>query len=915
MVNYKLDPSEVALLSGAFPNIDWQHQCRLGLAVTGQMASPLQACWVASHVIRALQSFAHCSLSVTPEETLKELQSQILQVRDQMWPAVETPALVPTRTLPSVSGPLKVMVSRIPFGCPTEVSFVEGATISQLVAAENAFDPQYVPMSAFDFEGHQMPNEATLMDGFTYLIGTHTDLQHHLELSRQNVNDKSHACAVPLDLPMDFEGGQHEQPDVSMGGPVSEEIGVHSVPEKNFPDFGDSFASHYDFLSETAVASSMLDRPSSDALCQVSHAGLLALLCPCVNSDASFEGLKTQQLPRAARLQVLQNQSTLWADDEIRFHLHTLLNQTLQEQHFAVWDPLIVSSAFQHHQLPSLPSTKADPDQEITLISVILIDSHWVPIVWRKDPHHLLGLVANVSEEQLLAIQEFHGQICRMLGVPISKITNRGGFGLQHDYCGVIALEFLNHMIHGKGPFRISREQILTAHCEYRSRFIEQLHELVVRPWLWGNGFLDDQGKLAGLLRQHGVPDDAVMPRIEMLFKKLGQQEVLQAMHGSHPWKDLKWIANQHVPVIQIVRPIELEKSIAAKSESNHSVGRKNQGGKSKGKGFKGKSASLAPSVIDPATLRIEEGTFVLGDGTKLSQLQLCDIGPLATGVVLAKFQDALPFISSGKAVSNGGLALIVVDPPSDASSLPCISEKISFPVICAANCEPMLIEAAMYQLGHHPASKAVASKVVTLQSIDTCTAKIAIFRDQAKAEWDEIVSHPLRYIMQKIPLITLCGKAVCDLKCGCWRVPDGTELKDPLLEVWNRQWLNLAFSQSSPKDAEVYSVTVRLPKSIEANLQQFSGVDGIYIEPKAIDGRMVSNDYHVVWVAKASFSQAALYRQTIPGVVGIARIAGKYGLRCLASDSQSVHSAVKPDSPYLPAGAKLTYAQFRGEL
>ena len=35
-------PSEVALLSGAFPNIDWKHQCRLGLATTGQISSVRQ---------------------------------------------------------------------------------------------------------------------------------------------------------------------------------------------------------------------------------------------------------------------------------------------------------------------------------------------------------------------------------------------------------------------------------------------------------------------------------------------------------------------------------------------------------------------------------------------------------------------------------------------------------------------------------------------------------------------------------------------------------------------------------------------------------------------------------------------------------------------------------------------------------
>ena len=69
-----------------------------------------------------------------------------------------------------------------------------------------------------------------------------------------------------------------------------------------------------------------------------------------------------------------------------------------------------------------------------------------------------------------------------------------------------------------------------------------------------------------------------------------------------------------------------------------------------------------------------------------------------------------------------------------------------------------------------------------------------------------------------------------------------------------------------------------------------------LYIEPKAIDGRQISHEFHVVWVPKASFSQIAMRRQTVSGVVGLARIAGKYGLRCRAADS------------HYASGTKLTF-------
>ncbi len=428
------------------------------------------------------------------------------------------------------------------------------------------------------------------------------------------------------------------------------------------------------------------------------------------------------------------------------------------------------------------------------MVTVVQINQHWIPILWRKDQHHLLGFVANDSEAQLVAIQDFHCKVCAMWGFPITKVANKT-FPRIQDCCGVIAIEFLRQMIQGNGSLLSIRDDFIRAHHDYRKKFEANLTGMVIRPWLWGNGQNDDRSVLANLLKQHGAPEDAIAARIDMLFKKLGREEVLQTATGHQPWRDLKWLANQQIPPLQIIRPLELEQAIAAKSESQQAVGRRHQ--KGRGKGAKNRQhKDYLPNVVDPSTLRLEEGTFVLGDGTKLSQMQLTEIGPIATGVVLAKYQDAMPFIMGGKAVSTGGLALVVVDPPFDSSPDPIIAEKISFPVIYAANSEPMIIEAALYQLGHLPVTKAIAAKIVKLKSIDTCTAKVSIFRDQAKQDWTDVMAHPLKYLLARIPLLTLCNKAACDSMCGAWHVPEGTELKDPLLEVWNRQWLTMAFSQ-----------------------------------------------------------------------------------------------------------------------
>lgn len=71
------------------------------------------------------------------------------------------------------------------------------------------------------------------------------------------------------------------------------------------------------------------------------------------------------------------------------------------------------------------------------------------------------------------------------------------------------------------------------------------------------------------------------------------------------------------------------------------------------------------------------------------------------------------------------------------------------------------------------------------------------------------------------------------------------------------------------------------------------------------MDGRQVTDVFNVVWTPKATHAQAMMYLQTIPGIVGLARLGTKLGVRCLTADSSAVHQAIKPDSQFLPGGVK----------
>ena len=438
-----IHPSEVALLSGAYPNIDWKHQCRLGLAVTGQMASPLQSCWVGAHVMDTLMQFVNGE-GCKPEEVLRKLQSSILLIRDEMWPQIASPTLIPTRSLPLGTVEEKVWISKIPFGCPIPIGFLDGAKIRQLLDAESAFDPGAEAVHAFDEVGNPINPDECIQDGATYLLGTSDEMKRIQADPRNDVDMIPNGCSV-VDLPLDFQGeqfnhtGNHDPmtPKALCGLPKLE---VPELPMVLDPPTEDMVSGNSGF--------------PSDALCQVSHDGLLAMLCPCIASDFSVAGLQSQQIPKDARLLILGTQELLWADDELRFHLQAFISKAPADQNVHVWDPLLISSAFRHHHLPSLPVELNHSLPLVTIITVVLIESHWIPVLWRRDQFHLLGYVANASHLQLQALQEFHNKVCMMWGSPITKLNHQSCPLVQSQCCGVVALEFLKRLVFGGAPIR-----------------------------------------------------------------------------------------------------------------------------------------------------------------------------------------------------------------------------------------------------------------------------------------------------------------------------------------------------------------------------------------------------------------------------------------------------------------------------
>ena len=202
---------------------------------------------------------------------------------------------------------------------------------------------------------------------------------------------------------------------------------------------------------------------------------------------------------------------------------------------------------------------------------------------------------------------------------------------------------------------------------------------------------------------------------------------------------------------------------------------------------------------------------------------------------------------------------------------------------------------------------RAPAQPGCEVRSIPTCVVKAIVFRDETSCEWSQVVAHPLQHIFDRIPPMQSCTDSECT-GCEAWHKSPQIPMDSPVLELWGKQWMKMDFAHTSPEKADMFTAHIRLPEYLQLQVQQFSGHSGVYLEPKALDGRKPSPDFQVVWVPKTDAAQLLLQRQTIQHVVGMARLGHKVGLRCKTEHAAEVFAKLKPGHTFLPPGRRQTF-------
>lgn len=620
-----------------------------------------------------------------------------------------------------------------------------------------------------------------------------------------------------------------------------------------------------------------------------------------VNDPARLCVVRHPEMSQVERLSILSLQGPVWGDDEV---LHGLIQTALNtddDQFVTVWDPLLITGLAQQDNPATWQQLVTALRPMATVISAVLLGGHWIPLVWRIDTVGAKLHTIAVTPEFEGVLQSLSRVIDLYRGGAMGVWNAHGTCFVPSGHCGALVLVFVRHLLWG-WPLVDDIESLQRSAETMRADFANQITDPCLRPYLAGLG-VSVQSRLAELLGRHGVPSSESVSRAAAAIKALGEDGIVRALDSDNAWRELKWLGNQARPMHMFLKPSELQMQIDRR-EKDRPIGHKKhkQPRSQKGKG-KGKASQVS---VDPMSLRLESGIFQSEGGQALSQIGLSHVGPSVAGVVVVSVLSIEPYLKAAHPLSSGPLALFVVD----SVDLPVTNFQVTaerVPLVCTLNSEPLLVDGFLIQLGAVRVQRAPSPSGGSVKTIPTCVVKAMVFRDQTQVAWKEVTSHPLLHVFSQVPPLLQCQDSEC-CGCECWHRSLDFPMDSPVLELWGKQWLRLDFRATNPDQAELFTAHLRLPEHMQLQVQHFSGHGGVYLEPKSIDGRHPSPDYQVIWMPRSDDAQLMLQRQTVPNIVGLARLGLKMGLRCKTEHAAEVFATLRPGHTFLPPGKRQTY-------
>lgn len=900
---------ETALLCGLpmeVPNYD----ARLELCAVGQLASPIQSAWIFAEIRRHLKhqlmgDFEH----VSPHAVLHQVCLDLFKMRRKLWPGMK-------ESLAMQMFETKINQTLMPQRSQQEETSPRPSDEEKLKDTDGN-DNDEEREEVVDNEKETAKTSGTKRKECA--SSTFADMLYQTSQAKQ-VHQES-KCHIPGAVP----GFSVPTPQIVETPVVSEEapepLGEeHRVQEEQDNQVVENFFKHNGMsispkdlvakrlvifnrqqqsiyavqVSDHAVVRDLFaaeelkqhDAQVVTTLGTVLHPDAMLGMHQCLVIEQKGTRARTvEELQimgcKIPRYQMVLLQHGWVAYDEMQYYLSALQSKGPVK---AV-DPLIITDL---EDVPLLVESwmhqiKQDVGSS-TVVSAILWSGHWIPFVFQQDFEHVIGIT---TPEGVEAWKLTNNETCEVIAEEsVSKIFPQD--------CGFQAFAWLCARV---GIGNTTGKMAIDAAESWRFLFWQNMmmdpNKAMQLMFVTFGGHADELSvAVAAILKEHGVFGERVMQRAKEVIDKLGKVEVQRAIASVRPWVALKQLANQASPKMKLVWEDEFNVVVKSRAKQGTPVGWKR----------KGEEKAANPKInILPSDIQVPTGVFVQEDGTPVQQIALNQIGSVGKGLVICSEVEANQFLHE-ECMSSQGLAFAVVNPSSDFVKMH--QEPERFPAGCVSTQEPMLVSAVIVQKGKQWVQRANPSVKSKIEEIPVATAKVLVYRDQVEGSWQDFQEGPLKYIVNCLKILAVCRKPGC--MCESWHV--GESQSEPLIDVWNRDFLTLGFKKSKPSESELFACAIRVRQEVFDDVMKQSGKSGIYIEPRSDDGKSHGDKYHTVWLSKMAFNEAVVACAKAKTPAYLIRVNRRFGLKTKVEFANELHKQFRADEPMMQGPSNITY-------
>ena len=577
-------------------------------------------------------------------------------------------------------------------------------------------------------------------------------------------------------------------------------------------------------------------------------------------------------LPHGSRVQGLLQQGSLVADDEMLYY-----TTLARDAGLPIDAPLVIDYSeavcltLQRWALNCISMNEANPSMASFAVPV-LVQSHWSPLFMQVDSHEI-ALYAPQELRQHLSSINWGCRVTQSVQIVIVDMPHESiadcGFQTMHRLVACPA-DRANACPMPPAFAKHLRECFMAfVSSQHASRGQCCLMEVRL-----GGTIQPDQLLLQALLKQHGVHQERLGTCASSLIQQLGAEMITKVLSGPAPWKDLKAAASQSNPPIRIVLAAELDTAVKSRLATGKPMG-------SKANKKPATKASKPPVIPGADQIKLPDAIFAQQDGQLLPTIPLHKVEAHAQGVAVCNIQDVQHFLHLSSPLSAEGIALLILDHADPR--IPTTAEHVRLPAMSACTGEPMLVSAALIQLGAKRVIRHIPTESFALEEIQTKVLKILVYKDEWPGQWTTFIQHPVRHLF------------------------DHDLMKEPsflhsehILDVWDRQTLDSKLARTPLAQAEVFAVLLRVTDKFADHLMPQAAVDGIYLEPRTMDGRRPDPQYHVIWMPRKTLAEVRLARSQTEQRTAIVRMGPRLGLRVDRDQAEKVHMQHRPDLMFL---------------